>query len=41
MKEAEGVTEELKERNQLEWVQRMGNIQQQAIEFVCNELIYI
>lgn len=41
MKDAEGVTEELKERNQLEWVQRMGNIQQQAIEFVCNELIYI
>ena len=28
MKEAEGVTEQLKEGNQLEWVQRMNNIQQ-------------
>lgn len=30
MKAAEGVTEQLKEKNQLEWVQRMNNIQQQA-----------
>ena len=40
MKEAEGVTEELKEQDQFEWVQRMGNIQQRAREIVCNELIY-
>lgn len=40
MKQAEGVTEQLKEQNQLEWVQRMGNIQQQAREIVCGELIY-
>ena len=40
MKEAEGVTEELKEQAQLEWVQRMGNIQQRAKEIVCSELIY-
>lgn len=40
MKDAEGVTEELKEQNQLEWVQRMGNIQQRANELVCSELIY-
>ncbi len=40
MKEAEGVTEQLKEENQLEWVQRMGNIQQRAREIVCAELIY-
>ena len=40
MKEAEGVTEELKEQNQLEWVQKMENIQQRAREIVCNELIY-
>ena len=40
MKEAEGVTEELKEQDQLEWVQRMGNIQQRAKETVCAELIY-
>ena len=40
MKEAEGVTEQLKEQDQLEWVQRMGNIQQRANEVVCSELIY-
>ena len=39
MKDAEGVTEELKEQNQLEWVQRMGNIQQRAKEIVLDELI--
>lgn len=41
MKAAEGVTEHLKEQNQLEWVQRMGNIEQRAREIVCNELIYV
>ena len=40
MKEAEGVTEELKEQDQVEWVQRMGNIQQRAKEIVYAELIY-
>ena len=40
MKEAEGVTEQLKEENQMEWVQRMNNIQQQAKEIVLDELIY-
>ena len=40
MKKAEGVTEQLKEHNQWEWVQRMCNIQQRAREIVCNELIY-
>ena len=40
MKESEGVTEELKEYNQWEWVQRIGNIQARAREIVCNELIY-
>ena len=39
MKKAEGVTEELKEHNQWEWVQKMSNIQQRAKEIVCNELI--
>ena len=39
MKAAEGVTEQLKEQNQLEWVQRMGNIEQRAREVVCAELI--
>ena len=40
MKEAEGVTEKLKEQDQWEWVQRMGNIQQQATEVVNNEIIF-
>lgn len=41
MKKSEGVTEELKERNQWEWVQRMENIQQRAREIVNTELIYV
>ena len=40
MKEAEGVTEQLKEDNQLEWVRRMKNLQQKAREVVLNEFIY-
>ena len=41
MKESEGVTEQLKEQDQLEWIQKMNNIQHRAIEFVCKELIYV
>ena len=41
MKEAEGVTEQLKEDNQLEWVCRMQNIEARAREVVTTELIYI
>lgn len=41
MKENEGVTEELKELNQLVWIQRMNNIQHRASEIVCKELIYV
>lgn len=41
MKEAEGVTEQLKEENQMEWVCRMQNIEARANEVVCAELIYI
>ena len=40
MKVSEGVTEHLKEQDQLEWVQRMNNIQQRANEIIFNELIY-
>ena len=40
MKQTEDVTEELKEQNQLEWVQRMSNIQARAREIVTKELIY-
>ena len=38
---AEGVTEELKARNQMEWVQRMNNIRSRAEEIVNKELIYV
>lgn len=41
MKEAEAVTEQLKEEKQMEWVGRMNNIQQRAKEVVCSELIYV
>lgn len=37
---AEGVTEELKAANQLEWVQRMNSIRSRATEVVNVELIY-
>ena len=37
----EGVTEESKEENQMEWIQRMGNIEARAREIVCEELIYV
>ncbi|MBQ4059344.1 MAG: TnpV protein [Lachnospiraceae bacterium] len=39
MKEAESVTEQLKEENQFEWVCRMQNIEARAIEIVTTELI--
>ena len=37
----EQVTEELKARNQLEWVRRMNNIRNRAEEIINSELIYI
>ena len=37
---SEGVTEELKAANQMEWVQRMNNIRQRAEEIVMADLIY-
>lgn len=37
----EGITEQLKADNQLEWLQRMNNIELRARETVYNELIYI
>ena len=40
MKAAEGVTEELKARNQLEWVGRMNNIRSRAEAIIKNEMIY-
>lgn len=40
MKISEGVTEQLKEQNQLEWVCRMQNIEARASEYVNRNLIY-
>ena len=39
-KTSEGITEQLKADNQMEWVGRMNNIQQRAIEVVNEELIH-
>ena len=40
MKESEGVSEKLKEENQMKWVCRMQNIEARAREIVTTELIY-
>lgn len=40
MAEREGVTEQLKAKNQMEWVGRMNNIRSRVMEIVNAELIY-
>ena len=40
MAEREGVTEQLKAKNQIEWIGRMNNIRSRAMEIVNDELIY-
>ena len=40
LKVQEGITEELKASNQMEWVQRMNNVRNRAEEIVYKELIY-
>lgn len=40
MAEREGVSEQLKAENQMEWVGRMNNIRNRAMEIVNAELIY-
>lgn len=40
MKQAQGITEQLKAENQLEWVQRLNNIRACAVEIVNEEIIY-
>ena len=40
MAEREGITEQLKARDQMLWVQRMSNIQDMAMEIVNHDLIY-
>ena len=41
MKAAEGVTEELKRKDAMLWVQRCNNIRNRAEEIVLNEMVYI
>lgn len=40
MKQAQGITEQLKAENALEWVGRMNNIRVCAMEIVNSEIIY-
>ena len=40
MAEREGVTEQFKAENQIEWVERMNNIRNKAAEFVNTKLIF-
>ena len=40
MAEREGITEQLKAENQMEWVRRMNNVKSRAEEMTCHELIY-
>ena len=40
MARAEGITEQFKAENQLEWVRRMNSIKDQAEEIVLDELMY-
>lgn len=40
MKQAKGITEQLKAENALEWVGRLGNIRACAMEIVNREIIY-
>lgn len=41
MKEAEGITEQLKAKNQMEWVRRMNSIRNRAEEIVKSEVLFI
>ncbi len=40
MKKAEGITEQLKEENQMEWICHMQNIEARAREIVNSEIIF-
>jgi len=40
MKVAEGVTEELKAHDQMEWVRRCNSIRNRAEEIVLSEIVY-
>lgn len=40
-KEAQGITEELKAENPMEWVRQMNSIINMAEEFVLQEVVYV
>ncbi len=40
MKQAQGITEQLKAENALEWVGKMNNIRACAIEIINEEIIF-
>ena len=40
MKEAEGITEELKSQDQMEWVRSMNSIRSRAEEIIRADMIY-
>ena len=39
-RENEGLTEQFKAKNPMEWIQRMNNIMETAREFVLQEIVY-
>ncbi|MBR5136918.1 MAG: TnpV protein [Clostridia bacterium] len=39
-KQAEGITEQLKVDNQMEWLARMNNIRSRATEIINQDIIY-
>ena len=41
MKEAEGVTEQLKEENQMIWIQKINNIRERVVETVYSNVVFI
>ncbi len=41
MKKDEGVTEQLKEENQIDWICCMQNIEARIRKIICEELIYV
>ena len=41
MMEQEGITEELKSRDQMEWVRRANNVKSRVDEIILNEMVYV
>lgn len=41
LKESEGITEQLKAANQIEWVCQMNNIRSRATEIVNRDIVFI